>query len=699
MKHPPRTTLPARLARTGVGGVLLSVLLLLPGARSSSEGGMPTGKSFENSIGMRFVRIEPGTFSMGNDRELPAEMLGATEHDGRPIWLPARGDYDEQPVHRVTLTRPFYLGVTEVTNEQYERFDPRHMLLRGRSGFSIDGDEAVVYVSWPEAQAFCAWLSGKEGRPYRLPTEAEWEYAARAGSAAAFAFGDRLPDGIVKNPDNSWYPEPRNGRGRQEVVPLTVGRTPANEWGLHDMHGNVEEWVGDWYGPYDASEQVDPVGPREGDFKVARGGSHGTVAFYLRSANRMGTMPEDKSWLIGFRVAVGERPPTTPLPPPRPARHQQDVRPARRSRARGGPDASRPYFEGPRPYVKIPDGSEGPLFSRHNHAPSIVECPNGDLLAVWYTTVTERGREIAVAASRLRAGQTEWDEASLFWDPPDRNDSALAMWSDGRTLYHFNSLSVAATWGPLAIILRTSDDSGATWSKARLIVPDHHGRHQVIPSVFRTREGVLVLTADATPAGDGGTALHLSRDGGRTWADAGGTIAGIHAGVTQLRDGRLFALGRGDTIDGRMPQSHSADLGRSWTYAPSPFPPIGGGQRLQLLRLREGPLLLFSFANPQDPTAVEVTDAAGRRRRISGLFAALSDDDGRTWPRIRVVGDDPAQPRSVPTTDARTFLLDRSTGEPRGYLAATQAADGLVHLISSRNHYAFNRKWLETPPP
>jgi hypothetical protein len=140
-------------------------------------------------------------------------------------------------------------------------------------------------------------------------------------------------------------------------------------------------------------------------------------------------------------------------------------------------------------------------------------------------------------------------------------------------------------------------------------------------------------------------------------------------------------------------------MGKSWTHAPSSFPPIGGGQRVQLLRLREGPLLLISFANPKDPTPVEVTDAAGGRRRISGLFAALSHDDGRTWPKIRVIGDDPAQPRPERSTDATPFDLDRSTGEPRGYMAMTQGRDGVVHLISSWNHYAFNLKWLETPPP
>src|SRR5690606_29082157 len=107
-----------------------------------------------------------------------------------------------------------------------------------------------------------------------------------------------------------------------------------------------------------------------------------------------------------------------------------------------------PYFAGPRPYVLIPDGSEGPLFSKHNHDPAIAECPNGDLLAIWYTTVTERGRELGMAASRLRYGSEEWEPAAPFWDAPDRNDHAPAMWFDGdRTLYQFVGLSTAATWG------------------------------------------------------------------------------------------------------------------------------------------------------------------------------------------------------------------------------------------------------------
>jgi len=650
---------------------------------------------------MEFVRVEPGSFQMGFEgKPLAEQVVKVTELGSRrAIWIPEKGDYDEQPAHQVTISRPFYLGAFEVTNEQYEKFDPLHAYLRGKSGFSIDDKEAVVFVSWKEAKAFCEWLSQKEGRPYRLPTEAEWEYACRAGTTAAFSTGETLPPEFLKNPDNSWYPEPHSSRGSQEVVRLMIGQTPPNPWDLFDMHGNVEEWCADWYGPYEPGNQQDPVGRSDGDFKVTRGGSHGTVAFYLRSANRLGALPDDKSHMIGFRVALGPMPETAPLPASDHRTSREKVN--QESAPRRGPDARQPYFHSPREYVKIPPESFGPLFSGHNHDPGIIECANGDLLAIWYTTVTERGREMTVASSRLRHGKDQWEPASLFWDAPDRNDHAPALWFDGqKTIYQFLGLSSAATWGPLAVILRTSTDNGATWSRARLIAPERGPRHQPVESVFRTREGYLVLPCDATPEGSGGTALLISRDGGQTWADPGGTIAGIHAGVTQLRDGSLLAFGRGDNIQGKMPKSISADMGRSWKYEPSIFPPVGGGQRLVLLRLQEGPLFLASFAPParEGAQAFTVTDASGGKRAVEGLFAAVSYDEGKTWPRIRLVSDD-GPGRDLKTTDGRPFKMTPSSAEPRGYMSVCQGKNGVIHLITSINHYAFNLKWVETPAP
>jgi formylglycine-generating enzyme required for sulfatase activity len=663
---------------------------------------MPTEKKFSNFVGMQFVQVGPGGFTMGFEGgQLSEEALSATERSGqRDIKLGLfgkKGDYDEHPAHKVTITKSFYMGVYEVTNDQYEKYDPLHMHLRGKRGFSIDNTEAVVFVSWHEAKAFCDWMSGVDGLPYRLPTEAEWEYACRAGTKTSFSTGDSLPGEFIKNPDNSWYPCPRRGRGSEEVVPLHVAKTPANPWGLFDMHGNVEEWCSDWYGPYIEGDQIDPVGRVDGDFKVTRGGSHGTAAYYLRSANRMGTLPKDKSFLIGFRVVIGEMPVTKPIPKlPKPL-YQRDVKQEIVSDVTDAPDADKPYFRGPRNYVKIPKGSIGPLFARHNHDPGICECPNGDLLAVWYTCVSERGRELGMAASRLRRGAEHWEPASPFWDGPDRNDHAPSLWYDGdRTIYHFNGLAVAATWGNLAVVMRTSIDNGATWRRARLIVPEHQRRNQVIESVFRTRQGWLVLPCDASPSGGGGTAIHISKDNGLTWYDPGGTIAGIHAGVAQLNDGRLLALGRGDMFDGRMTRNISSDMGKSWQYSATDFPPVGGGQRLVLLRLKEGPLFLGSFANGKPP--VMVTDAAGKQREIKGFFGAVSYDDGRTWPVIRLITDDGPE-HEVKTTDGRTFTMSKTSGEPKGYYSVCQARNGVINLISSWNHYAFNLNWLETPQP
>jgi len=155
-----------------------------------------------------------------------------------------------------------------------------------------------------------------------------------------------------------------------------------------------------------------------------------------------------------------------------------------------------------------------------------------------------------------------------------------------------------------------------------------------------------------------------------------------------------MAFGRGDSIGGRMPKSVSADAGTTWTYSASPFPPISGGQRLVLLRLAEGPIFFASFARD-----MPIRDAAGQQRKVSGLFAALSLDEGETWPLRRLVSDDGPGREIDGGGNTGRFSLSRTAAEPRGYLAVCQAANGVIHLITSKNHYAFNLAWLKTPPP
>jgi len=661
--------------------IVICVMMVLPVPKAGWANEMPRGRAYTNSVGMKFVRIEPGSFRMGvGDTPLPYEL---TNHRGTQ----SEGDFDEKPNHTVKISRPFYMGIYEVTNFQYELFRPEHKKLRGKdNGLSTDDDEAVINVNWYDAYAFCQWLSDLEGLPYRLPTEAEWEYACRAGTTTQFNTGDTLPKEFRKN---------ARMVGTPVDVPLYVGRTTPNPWGLYDMHGNVEEWCYDWYGPYKSGPRIDPVGYAEGDFKVLRGGSHGTHIYYLRSANRMGTVPEARNWLMGFRVVLGEMPRTKPLSPPEPPLNQRNVIQRDPAIVAKGPDPDKPYFKGPRKYETVPTWANGPLFAGHNHCPAIVECPNGDLLAIWYTGIGERERNMAIAASRLPWGAEQWEPASPFWDPPDRNDTALSLWFDGKkTIYHFNSMSVSSNWACMAVIMRTSTDSGATWSRPRLILPEYNGLHQVSEPVIRLKDGAIAITHD------GGRTLWVSHDEGLTWSNPGGTIRGNHPAVAQLKDGTLIGLGRGSAIDGRTPMSISTDGGKSFSYKATEFLPIDGGQRLVLLRLKEGPLFMASFGNPFDaPEApVMVTDSLGNRHRVGELFGALSFDGGKTWPYKRVISPD-GPPITAECTDGGAVTLSGLSSEHRGYMSVCQGLDGVINLISSREHYAFNMKWLMTPPP
>lgn len=695
----------------------LIVIVMAGGAIRALADELP--QTMVNSQGLKMLLVMPGTFAMGS----------------------TDGEFDERPVHRVTITHAFYMAEVEITNAQYERFDPAHKVLRGKRGISKADDEPVVFVSWNEAVRFCDWLSEKEGKPYRLPTEAEWEYACRAGTTTAYSTGKELPVKFYKSQKFSWDPVP---------VSLRVGQTPANPWKLYDMHGNVEEWCLDTYGPYPEGLQTDPVGREQGEMKVTRGGSHNTLPTFLRSANRSGTLPEDKHWLIGFRVVCARAPTTKPLPPvPAPlwackvgearnlpenhsqregqapvaseARQNEPVpggtRKGTRSAWKPVVDMAQPYFAPPRRFVDIPAGSNGPLYSKHNHCPSITWCDNGDLLAVWFSTNDEDGREMTILASRLRDGARQWDAATEFFKAPDRNMTGSSLWNNGRgTLYHFNGLEAGGGWGNLALAMRTSHDHGFTWSQTRLIQPEHQRRNQVISGTICTRAGTIIQACDADWSARGGTAVHLSSDGGRTWVDpgagtpsprfaaglSGGTIAGIHAGVVELRDGRLMALARNDNIGGHMPKSLSSDGGKTWTYSASEFIPISGGQRLVLARLREGPLLLCSYTDPSDAelkTGMTITDTSGTQRTVFGLFAAISEDEGQTWPVRRLISDDGRGTELDGGAWTGTFKMDAVHGEPRGYLCFTQSPDGMIHLLSSALHYQFNLAWLKSRPP
>jgi formylglycine-generating enzyme required for sulfatase activity len=244
-----------------VGGMLLcgliTVLYLLLWERTSS---------LSNSLGMQFILIPAGEFQMGS----------------------TSGTDDELPVHTVRISKPFYLGIHEVTQGQWEA-----VMGNNPSQFPGDANRPVEAVSWEAVQKFIDKLNTREGgTKYRLPTEAEWEYAARAGSTTAYSFGD----------DSSQLGQYAWFAGNANNTTHPVGKLQPNAWGLYDMHGNVWEWVQDWYGEYAAEPVPDPQGPASGSDRVLRGGSWINDARDCRSAYRLYDAPGDRLINLGFRL-------------------------------------------------------------------------------------------------------------------------------------------------------------------------------------------------------------------------------------------------------------------------------------------------------------------------------------------------------------------------------------------------------------
>jgi formylglycine-generating enzyme required for sulfatase activity len=382
---------------------MIMTLINLAGANVGGGGPSTDEKEFVNSAGIRLVPIGPGSFMMGNDKELP-------QHLAAPNVNLRFGDYDERPVHKVTIRKGFYISETEVTIEQYRKFKSDY------PGFSdkLDNDPYATGVSWYDAERFCQWLSEKEGLDYRLPTEAEWEYVCKAGTEGSFSCGENLPE------DGA-----------------------ANRWGVRNMHSWPAEWCYDWHGLYPEKNRVDPIGPDSGVTKVVRGGGpdypessrhtvSGQMPFYLRSSNRASIAPafspppreyqlkqaagvdpalgEGKvyrrssmgkwkvaGWhCIGFRVVLGPMPATKPYRANKPF-FQACVKQTSVG-VKHGPDMSKPYYRTRRilPGLAAKQmidvgwkiGLE-PGTGTNYHNGALLALDNGDLLACYYNGFVE----------------------------------------------------------------------------------------------------------------------------------------------------------------------------------------------------------------------------------------------------------------------------------------------------------------------
>jgi formylglycine-generating enzyme required for sulfatase activity len=299
--------------------VLVPLLLLWPKDRSQVKAperpvrpAPPTADAKSqpiiNSVGMKLTLIPAGEFWMGS----PMSEANREPHEG--------------PQHLVRITKPFYMGVRETTVGSFRafvqatgyqtlaekgagamRYGPNGETVTDSNctwktpGWALADDQPVVCVSRADALAFCDWLSKKEKKVYRLPTEAEWEYACRAGTTTPYHFGNTMSsERATYNPN----PRPMAGIGPLRIPSLKVGLYSPNAFGLHDMHGNVWEWCADWYDPkyYELCPTDDPKGPATGNLAVMRGGGFEVGPAQCRSAFRFPIPPDMRHIVIGFRV-------------------------------------------------------------------------------------------------------------------------------------------------------------------------------------------------------------------------------------------------------------------------------------------------------------------------------------------------------------------------------------------------------------
>jgi hypothetical protein len=609
----------------------------------------------QSALSIPMARIPAGSFTMGADSS--ALSTAVTNGLGVMSARPDHGDFDEVPAHRVTISHPFSIATHLITAAEFQQFDPSYKPVAAYPNYAAG-------ISYTQAVAFCEWLTKKTGKPYRLPTEAEWEYAERAGTQTPFFTGDT---------------QPKPGE--------------ANAWGIVIGEG-TPEWVADWYGPYSADAQTDPTGPTQGYFRVVRGGGldfrkskpgevyPATAPYFMRSANRASMAPSYSSseGNIGFRVVQA------PMPEPHPTSvapfffftdaKQTSVDPAT------GPDPAKPFYHVHELFPNLngksmPDVgwrlglARGLGINYHNSAIQVLA--NGDVVAAYYNAPrNEDDPDQTIMVMRRRAGAEDWDMPEPWPDFADAACAAPVFWNDHGHLWLFFGFPRLIGAPPFAFT--TSDDNGATWAPIQFphfTGPTGSYVSQPINSIVRAKDGTIYIPTDSTGRdadGNGSiSAAWATRDNGKTWYDTGGRTAGRHTTIVIARNGGILGFGgKNSAIDGRMPLATSSDGGKTWVKSKTPFDPLESGERPSVIRLASGRLFFVADFNPHQE----------KHNHKDGAYVALSDDDGKTWKIKRL-------PPDILTV---------------GYVTVTQGPDGVIHIATSKNTVNYeielNEAWV-----
>jgi hypothetical protein len=608
--------------------------------------------------------IPAGSFIMGADSQTlsPTVVKGFGVMSSRPI----HGDFDELPAHRVTLTHRFAIATHLITVKEFQQFDPAYKPVAAYPGYAAG-------VSYHQALAFCAWLSKREGKPYRLPTEAEWEYTARAGHQTPFFTGDTPP---VPGQSNQWT--------------VVIGE-------------GTPEWVADWYAPYPVPNpdkaQVDPTGPVHGDFRVVRGGGldfrkskpgegyPALAPYFARSANRASMAPAyaSKEGNIGFRVVQAPMPAPHPSPDPH-FFFQTGVKQTAVS-IHLGPDPAKPFYHVHELFPNLNGKSmpevgwrlglaPGLGINYHNSAVQVLD--NGDLLAAYYNTPDkEDDPDQTILIMRRRAGAEDWDMPEPWPDFADAACAAPVFWNDHGNLWLFWGFPRLIGAPPFAYT--SSNDNGVTWAAIKFphfTAPIGGYVSQPINSIVRAKDGAILIPTDSTGKDDDGngsiSVVWGTHDEGKTWYDTGGRTAGRHTTIVLARNGDILGFGgKNSNIDGRMPLATSSDGGKTWKKSKTIFDPLESGERPSVIRLASGRLFFVADYNP----------AKEKHLHKDGAYVALSSDDGKTWKQKRL-------PADILTV---------------GYVTATQGPDGIIHIVTSKNTVNYeielNEAWVLSDAP
>ncbi|MGW8316640.1 MAG: exo-alpha-sialidase [Bacteroidales bacterium] len=391
--------------------------------------------------------------------------------------------------------------------------------------------------------------------------------------------------------------------------------------------------------------------------------------------------PKDSSGLLRFSIDD-----STPVP------FSQSAVKQGKGPASLGPDPEVPYFA-VRFAMPIPPcytetdvaaltGMDSMVF-RHNHSPGFEILPNGDALAVFFSTPAgkaEKDPSTSFVQARLRYGSEDWDMPELFFKTQGYNDQSALLWNDNDTLWFFGGGRSISDFVPFRIA--TSTDNGATWTYSipQIDKPATDYTAQPVTSAFRGPDRSIYLAMDAEGSE---SFLWRSSDNGVHWQDMGGRTGGRHSVIVPLDNhGNLLSIGgKNSDVDGWSPKNFSSDWGATWSQStPSPFPPLGSGQRPSLIRLASGNLLFVSDAylhktNQPPPEGWNNGDSC---------FVAISKDNGSTW-HIRTL------PVQLPG--------HQRVGHPTlGYVTARQAPNGVIHLLTTVTlpclHYEFNEAWI-----